>query len=140
MPVYTIPTRLPDGPSARSKATSRIVRRNAVGKVRPPRPKHEIVHVCAGSVCKGWHQYACCGPAKAVRDPPRGGLTGVVQIQPPRAGHISKLDLGSAAGGIGSEINDIGHINIILDDRERLHSVRKATCHFDHHVSIVAAR
>jgi len=38
-----------------------------------------------------------------------------------------------AAVGVGSEIDDIGHINIIVDDRERLHSVRKAMRHFDNH-------
>ena len=38
-----------------------------------------------------------------------------------------------AAVGVGSEIDDIGHINIIVDDRERLHSVRKAMRHLDDH-------
>jgi len=110
-----------------------IVRSNAARKVSPPRPKHEIVHVSAGSVCKRWHQYACCGPAKTVRDPPRRRLSSAGQIQPPRAGHISKLDVGRTAVVVGSEIDDIAHVNIIVDDRERLHSVRKAVRHFDNH-------
>ena len=39
----------------------------------------------------------------------------------------------AARPGVGSEIDDIGHINIIPDNCERLHSVRKALRHFDDH-------
>src|SRR5262249_29731432 len=73
------------------------------------------------------------GLAKAVRDSPRRGLSPVVQLQPPRAGQVSELDGGRAAVAVGSEIDDIAHVNIIVDDCERLHSMRKATGYFDDH-------
>ena len=102
-----------------------------MGKIRAPFPEHEIMHIRAGAINEGGHQYTGRGFAQPGRDPPRSRLAPARAVEHPRARHVRKFDIGGLATLVSSEVDDVIDINVVADNRQRIQSKPKAVRHLD---------